>query len=64
MTALTILSTEIRQLDGLYSLNDLHKAAGGKDILHTPCDNCCNFNRTAAFIVHFQNWCVPIIDTQ
>lgn len=31
MTALTILTTEIRQLDGLYSLNDLHKAAGGKD---------------------------------
>lgn len=27
MTPLTILSTEIRQLDGLYSLNDLHKAA-------------------------------------
>lgn len=30
MAALTILTTEIRQLDGLYSLNDLHKAAGGK----------------------------------
>ena len=28
MTALTILTTEIRQLAGLYSLNDLHKAAG------------------------------------
>lgn len=35
MTALTILTTEIRQLDGLYSLNDLHKAAGGKD-KHRP----------------------------
>jgi hypothetical protein len=31
MTELTILTTKIRQLDGLYSLNDLHKAAGGKD---------------------------------
>ena len=27
---LTILATEIRQLDGLYSLNDLHRAAGGQ----------------------------------
>lgn len=34
-TALTILTTEIRQIDGLYSLNDLHKAAGGKD-KHRP----------------------------
>ena len=25
---LTVLTTEIRQLDGLYSLNDLHRAAG------------------------------------
>lgn len=30
MSALTIISTEIRQLDGLYSLNDLHKAAGSE----------------------------------
>jgi len=35
MTALTILTTEIRQLDGLYSLNDLHKAAGG-EAKHEP----------------------------
>lgn len=29
MNALTVLSSEIRQFDGLYSLNDLHQAAGG-----------------------------------
>ena len=30
MNALTLGASEIRQLDGLYSLNDLHKAAGGE----------------------------------
>lgn len=29
MNALRVLSSEIRQFDGLYSLNDLHQAAGG-----------------------------------
>ncbi|SFM56472.1 KilA-N domain-containing protein [Nitrosomonas communis] len=35
MSELTVLTTKIRQLDGLYSLNDLHKAAGGED-KHRP----------------------------
>ncbi|WP_396957731.1 KilA-N domain-containing protein [Nitrosomonas sp.] len=35
MTALTILSNSVHQLDGLYSLNDLHKAAGSEE-KHMP----------------------------
>lgn len=35
MSTLTLGASEIRQLDGLYSLNDLHKAAGGEE-KHRP----------------------------
>jgi hypothetical protein len=34
-TALILGTSEIRQHDGMYSLNDLHRAAGGED-RHTP----------------------------
>jgi len=33
--ALTVLNTDIRIHDGLYSLNDLHRAAGGEQ-KHRP----------------------------
>lgn len=48
MTALTILTTKIRQLDGLYSLNDLHKAAGGEE-KHAP-TNFMRLDQTQALI--------------
>lgn len=35
MNIITIGTSKIRQLDGLYSLNDLHQAAGGED-RHQP----------------------------
>ena len=35
MSSLTVLNHEIHQTDGLYCLNDLHKASGGLD-KHQP----------------------------
>lgn len=37
MNALTIANTSVRQLDGLFSLNDLHQSAGGEK-KHQPSD--------------------------
>lgn len=41
MTTLSVLSSQIRQDDGLYSLNDLHQAAGGEK-RHQPSDYFSN----------------------
>lgn len=48
MANLTILSKEVRILDGLYSLNDLHKASGGKKC-HQPA-NFIRLNTTKELI--------------
>ena len=48
MSALTVLTSEIRQLDGLYSLNDLHKASGGAR-KHQP-SNFMRIDTTVALI--------------
>lgn len=50
---LTILTTEIRQHDGLYSLNDLHKAAGGKD-KHRP-NQFLRLDQTQALIAEIKH---------
>lgn len=53
MAALTILTTKIRQIDGLYSLNDLHKAAGGED-KHKPA-NFIRLDTTQELIAEISN---------
>jgi len=52
-TALTILTTKIRQIDGLYSLNDLHKAAGG-EAKHQP-SNFLRNTQTRELITEISN---------
>ncbi len=53
MTALTILTTEIRQFDDLYSLNDLHNAAGG-DAKYQP-SNFLRLDTTQELIAEISN---------
>lgn len=62
MTALTILTTEIRQLDGLFSLNDLHKAAGA-DKKHQPA-NFIRLDTTQAMIEELCSSEMRIIPTK
>lgn len=53
MTAITLGTTAIRQLDGLYSLNDLHAAAGGEE-KHRP-NQFIRLDQTQALITEISN---------
>ena len=53
ITTLTLGTSAIRQLDGLYSLNDLHQAAGG-DKQHQPA-NFLRLEQTQALIAEISN---------
>lgn len=52
-TALTVAGTSVRQLDNLYSLNDLHKAAGGEP-KHQP-GKFSSLEQTKALIAELGN---------
>ncbi|WP_430228907.1 KilA-N domain-containing protein, partial [Nitrosomonas communis] len=62
MTELTVLTTKIRQLDGLYCLNDLHKAAGGEE-KHAPA-NFIRLDQTQALIAELCSAEMQIIPTK
>lgn len=55
MNALAIANTAIRQFDGLYSLNDLHNAAGG-EVKHQP-TRFMRLDQTRALIAEIE--CSP-----
>lgn len=62
MTTLTILTTQIRQLDGRYSLNDLHKAAGGED-KHRP-NQFLRLDQTQALITEIETAQICAVETK
>jgi hypothetical protein len=59
--AFTIGETVVRQRDGLFSLNDLHKAAGGKD-RHRPNYFMSN-NQTKALVAEISTAGIPAVHT-
>lgn len=61
-TTLTVLTTEIRLLDGLYSLNDLHRAAGS-DKAQQPA-NFLRLDQTQALIAELNSSDVRITPTR
>ncbi len=62
MTVLTIFATEIRQLNGLYSLNDLHKAAGSESEHHP--NHFLSNEQTKALIDEIQIIGIPAISVK
>lgn len=62
MNALTIGTSSIRQLDGLYSLNDLHAAAGGEE-KHAP-TNFMRLDQTRALVTEICSAEMQIIPTK
>lgn len=61
-TSITVLTTEVRQLDGLYSLNDLHKAAGG-DAKHRP-NYFLGNEQTKALVAEIEIAGIPAISSR
>lgn len=60
--ALTIAGTAVRQFNGLYSLNDLHKASGG-EAKHRP-GYFLDVEQTKALLVEIETAGIPAVKTK
>lgn len=60
--ALTLGETTVRQLDGLYSLNDLHRASGGNPS-HRP-GNFLQIDQTKALVAEIETAGIPAVSTR